>query len=365
MWHAWLRLMGRRMDTLFVASAGNDGIRLTGFNYSPGGISLPNVITVGATGRCNPTKLGSLSNFGSPVDVAAPGEGVPVVVSSGLYAPASGTSFSAPIVTSLAAILKSIRPSLTPRQIKNYITQYSFPLVDTDEFGRVVFTSSISQLLIDMSVGDPIETWLDPMGLGTFGASGLVLSRLCPSGMTYSVDGYGMHEIYASDENDDDIGLGTVARLGASVTLSIRGVDDSSHFTVGTTTLSAFVLGTYPIMADPVTDSFVAAFEDFDSFDSGLSVAGSITLDTCRIDERDPFDGIDPWILILMGSFEGTLEVNHFDGRDPTLHDFQGHFSMPTVLALDDEETIEYVESICEGGIPRDVGSAGSPDGGE
>jgi hypothetical protein len=226
----------------------------------------------------------------------------------------------------------------------------------------MLYTSSIDQLLIDMSIGDPVQSWIDPLGLGTLGASGVTLSRLCPVGMTYQVDSYGTHEMY---EPDTEVGLRVLGRTGSQVMISLGGFDDTSVFSLGSSTLSEFALGDYPILADTAAESFVSGFDDFDTLDVGLAVAGSVTLDSCRIDERDPFDGIDPWIITVSGAFEGVMEVAHHDGRDPTLHDFNGHFALPLLVSLDDEETISYLESVCEGGIPRGGGLDGSSGLGE
>jgi hypothetical protein len=61
-----------------------------------------------------------------PVDVVAPGANIystyvsPVNGNSG-YATGAGTSFSAPIVSGLAALVISHNPGITPEQVKNYI----------------------------------------------------------------------------------------------------------------------------------------------------------------------------------------------------------------------------------------------------
>ena len=55
---ASLRTMARYSQVLFVCPAGNEAIDLNSSAYAPGGISLPNVITVGGTDQCNPNECG-------------------------------------------------------------------------------------------------------------------------------------------------------------------------------------------------------------------------------------------------------------------------------------------------------------------
>ena len=119
---------------LLVQAAGNDGSDIdTAANYpSPrfmDGTTIPNVITVGASGRTNNGDLvASFSNYGkNTVDVFAPGKDIYSTVPGSKYENNSGTSMASPVVTGVAAVLKSYFPKLTYADIKRIITQSVTP----------------------------------------------------------------------------------------------------------------------------------------------------------------------------------------------------------------------------------------------
>ena len=112
-------------QVLFVASAGNKDTELDGSNHYPGGIPLPNVVTVGALD--NSGEKASFSNYAGldgEVTLSAPGVDVPVGMGAGGKAvTASGTSFSAPMVAAAAALVRAVNPALTAAQIKQILAE--------------------------------------------------------------------------------------------------------------------------------------------------------------------------------------------------------------------------------------------------
>lgn len=113
--------------TTVVVAAGNDNDNAAG--YSPA--SCNNVITVAATGRSG--SRASYSNYGSIVDISAPGGDMSTATANGIYStlnsgtktPSSesyayyqGTSMATPHIVGLVALMKSANSSLTPAQIE-------------------------------------------------------------------------------------------------------------------------------------------------------------------------------------------------------------------------------------------------------
>lgn len=135
--------------TTVVVAAGNSNANASGFTPA----NCANVITVASTSREGNRSF--YSNYGSIVDVAAPGgetrrgtdtpgtvttpeNGIYSTLNSGAttqsaetYEPYQGTSMAAPHIAGLAALLKSAKGTLTPAEIESAIKSNARPLPGT------------------------------------------------------------------------------------------------------------------------------------------------------------------------------------------------------------------------------------------
>ncbi|MCK8438648.1 type VII secretion-associated serine protease mycosin [Streptomyces sp. D2-8] len=102
-----------------VASAGNDGLGGNVKETYPA--SYKGVLAVAASDRNN--ERASFSQSGEFVGVAAPGVDMISTVPKGGHCSDNGTSFSAPYVAGLAALIKAKHPDWTARQIVAQIEQ--------------------------------------------------------------------------------------------------------------------------------------------------------------------------------------------------------------------------------------------------
>ena len=119
----------------YVVAAGNDHVDANTFTPA----KIPEVITVGATNMDDARAW--FSNFGSAVDLFAPGEGV---ISASIFDrngdgifndatdPVDGTSFSAPLVTGVAARFLQVVPNAAPAAVQGAVINSTTRDVLTD-----------------------------------------------------------------------------------------------------------------------------------------------------------------------------------------------------------------------------------------
>ncbi|MET8475313.1 type VII secretion-associated serine protease mycosin [Streptomyces sp. NPDC006422] len=100
---------------LIVASAGNSGSSGKSSDTYPAALANTNVLSVAASDRNNERAPFSTPN--KHVDIAAPGVDMVSTVPQGGQCVDQGTSFSAPYVAGVAALLKQKHPKWTPEQI--------------------------------------------------------------------------------------------------------------------------------------------------------------------------------------------------------------------------------------------------------
>jgi len=119
---------------LLVHSAGNENKDLDVETQYPSprfldGKTIPNMITVSASARQDDNKLAAeFSNYGKRVvDVFAPGVNIYSTLPGNKYGNESGTSMAGPVVSGIAAVLKSYFPKLTPTDLKRIIQQSAVP----------------------------------------------------------------------------------------------------------------------------------------------------------------------------------------------------------------------------------------------
>jgi subtilisin family serine protease len=130
--------LAQENGVLFVAAAGNDGLNNDIFTHFPSNYEIDNIISVAASDRYD--LLGDFSNYGvTSVDIAAPGSEIHVAGSgdeagnigtgtgSTTVAPdedydiLDGTSFAAPYVSGVAALIKSVFPDSQAAELKERI----------------------------------------------------------------------------------------------------------------------------------------------------------------------------------------------------------------------------------------------------
>lgn len=136
----------------FVVASGNSGKDAS--TFSPA--NNPNVIAVSAIGdsdgKCGGTgpstgsgrddTLASFSNYGSVVDIAAPGTKIYSTYKGNSYATMSGTSMASPHVAGAAALYEASHPGASPSEVRNaLLSGGSTSSTTCDGKGHGYFTS--------------------------------------------------------------------------------------------------------------------------------------------------------------------------------------------------------------------------------
>ncbi len=180
----------RSQGSLLVWAAGNESNNLTGSRDD-------NVIVVGATTITE--NLATFSNYGSFVDLTAPGVGVRTTSnnSDSAYINVDGTSFACPLVAGLCGLIWSFNPTLTPDEVEGILRASCEDLGasgidDVFGYGRINSFRALQMTppnLVQVSYPNGLPTELDPMGGDTLDVVVTpVSSSADPAGATLWID---------------------------------------------------------------------------------------------------------------------------------------------------------------------------------
>jgi hypothetical protein len=146
-------------NIIVVAAAGNDGT-------SPVIYPASSTRAIGVGASTSADARASFSNYGAAtgltgIDVMAPGQSVVTLGFSDAVVTASGTSFSAPVVSAAAALVRSLRPGITPAQFLRFLRSTARDIGDPgyDDFtgaGRIDLMALISAACANTNYGDSL-----------------------------------------------------------------------------------------------------------------------------------------------------------------------------------------------------------------
>lgn len=106
---------------IFVAAAGNEGSNNAVVASYPANYNLTNIVSVASSTSTD--GLSSFSNYGTNVDIAAPGSNIYSTLPGNRYGSMSGTSMATPHVAGAMALLWGQNPSVTARQLIDAVMQ--------------------------------------------------------------------------------------------------------------------------------------------------------------------------------------------------------------------------------------------------
>jgi len=149
------------MGSLVVASAGNRPLDFNDYPHYPA--SYYRVLSVGATEK-DSRKVAAFSSFGKAINVFAPGVNILTTFPNNKYNTSKGTSFSAPLVSGLAALIKTQFPDITPDALRERIRlssenidMYNAPFL-SGRLGKG-YVNAVASLLPPTLPGVRVQKW--------------------------------------------------------------------------------------------------------------------------------------------------------------------------------------------------------------
>src|SRR5690606_14514741 len=183
--------------TTVVVAAGNDNANVSGFN--PGNCN--NVVSVASTTRQGARS--SFSNYGSLIDVSAPGSDIASTINTGSTTPSSegyslmsGTSMAAPHVAGVVALMQAAAGGgLTPAQVEQTLksTARALPGSCSGGCGAGIIDANAAVAAVPGGGGDPgdgepgggtLTKGVPVSGLSASSGNDLAYTLQVPSGAT-------------------------------------------------------------------------------------------------------------------------------------------------------------------------------------
>ena len=271
--------------SVVVVASGNSNADVSGYN--PGNCN--NVISVAATDRNADRSY--YSNYGSLIDIAAPGgdvtvnggvDGVASTLNDGLTTPGAdsyvyyqGTSMAAPHVAGVAGLMYSVNPALTPAEVESAIkaSARSFPggsSCNTSNCGDGLLDAAAALAVINvgpqLTANNPdiLTCSNQPMTNYTLnltdfnGVTNMTVSG-CPSGASC---GYSVNPV-VSPVNTTDLIVSNITAVTAGVyNFTATGTDSVNSSETDDVALSLSVLDfpAMPTLNSPANDSYAGSF---------------------------------------------------------------------------------------------------------
>lgn len=223
-----------------VVAAGNSGANAC--NYSPA--AEPSAITVGATDSGD--ARASYSNYGTCVDMFAPGSGITSAwnTSSTAISTLSGTSMAAPHVSGVAALALAANPAASPAAVTSFLTSNATA-------GRLssIGTGSKNLLAYSLAAGAPAATPTQTVAVKSLSGSASRLGKNWRASVVATIRNINTGAVVANASVNGSFSPGgnssCVTGTTGSCTLSSANISANTAFTVMAVTAVSGVNLTY------------------------------------------------------------------------------------------------------------------------
>ncbi len=243
-----------------VFASGNEGSQESSYPHA----DVPDIISVGNTTSSGYRK--STSNYGPDLDIVAPGTNILTLTAESTYMEISGTSFSCPQVSAVAALMLSVNPNLT-RNFVGSILNVTASKIDTYNFVTLPY--------------DANGSWNEDVGYGLLNCYDAVNLAYC-----YNEDNY--LELIEFDHSGNKVELSLTTKDNIAIIWDQNRADisfieaspDSPVDTTITHTYKSFgfrsikiVETTVPGEAVPTTSSAITKFDFMaDNYTSNIDI---------------------------------------------------------------------------------------------
>ncbi len=264
---------------LVVAAAGNGASGNPGTNNDttplyPACYTSPNVIAVASTDQND--ALATTSNFGTGcVPLAAPGENIYSDYNTGELGIGSGTSFSAPMVSGVAALMKAQEPNRTTADIR-------------------------AALLSTVDVKPGLAGFVGTGGRLNARAAVTAMVPIAPSGLTATLNTAGQIELAWTDNSAGESGY-QVERKTGEVSYTVFPTLPANSTTYTDTGASANQLNTYRVRAINSSGASDYSLE--------VAVAGLSTIASAQSSESGGSSGGGKGCFIATAAYGSPLSV--------------------------------------------------------
>ena len=188
-----------------------------------------NVVAVAATDYNN--ALASFSNYGSWVDLDAPGTNILTLMSGGVYGYWSGTSFAAPIAAGVGALVLAAKPSLSASALVTLLEQNTDNIGSSSTFGyglvdaakAVAAAGSSPTVVPSVSISAPSS---NATVSGTVNVTGLAADSLGISSVSLLCDG---HMVSSVAGGNFSIPFSSSSTTAGTHTLTVTAVDNGGN----------------------------------------------------------------------------------------------------------------------------------------
>jgi thermitase len=286
--------VARLAGSLVIIATGNDGKEVVE-------TESPDAVFVGAVDQNG--GLAWFSTYGSFVDLVAPGVSIYTTKLNSAYAPATGTSFAAPIVSGVAALLWSVNPQLRPATVEAILVNTAKDLGATGRdnlygAGRVDASAAVrlAQTVVEArDTSPPAVSIVSPPGGATIGTPTAV--------SVWAYDSFGVADVTLSVDG---------ATLATDAVSPYEFILDPAKLTAGMHTLTARATDTSGNAAEQAIAVVCTAAADPDrpvvtirGPKDGATVRGIITVLADASDNR----GLDFGEVLVDGHVIGSVHL--------------------------------------------------------